>query len=123
MQDIEKLINRLHNGIVEFEYKKKDGSTRNARGTLYPEFLPKKENEEIKFNVRAIDALLEAKGISFEEYTESNNLDFLKKENEKYVFTFKRKKKEKQENKIIYYDLESSSFRSFIKENLIRIIE
>jgi len=123
MQNVNELMNRLHNGIVEFEYKKKDGSIRKAKGTLYPEFLPEKENEEIKFDVQAIDTLLEIKNISFEEYMETNNLELLKKENEKYVFILNRKKKEKQENTVIYYDFENNSFRSFIKENFIRIIE
>lgn len=30
----------LHNGVVEFEFIKKDGSVRQAKGTLLAEYLP-----------------------------------------------------------------------------------
>ena len=38
--NVEELKAMLHEGIVEFEFIKKDGSVRNAKGTLLAEYLP-----------------------------------------------------------------------------------
>lgn len=53
---IKKFKNALHKGILEFEYKKKNGETRIAHGTLNNEFigeenLPKGTGYEISDNV------------------------------------------------------------------------
>ena len=37
---LEEFDKMLHEGIVEFEYIKKDGSVRQAKGTLVSEYLP-----------------------------------------------------------------------------------
>ena len=37
---VEEMKSMLHEGIVEFEYIKKDGSVRSAKGTLLKEYLP-----------------------------------------------------------------------------------
>lgn len=37
---VSELNNMLHEGIVEFEFIKKDGSVRQAKGTLLAEYLP-----------------------------------------------------------------------------------
>jgi hypothetical protein len=37
---VEELNKMLHEGIVEFEFIKKDGSVRQAKGTLLAEYLP-----------------------------------------------------------------------------------
>lgn len=42
---VEDLKQMLHEGIVNFEFIKKDGSVRSAKGTLLAEYLPpQKEN-------------------------------------------------------------------------------
>jgi hypothetical protein len=38
--DLTEFSNMLHNGIVDFEFIKKDGSVRQAKGTLLAEHLP-----------------------------------------------------------------------------------
>ena len=38
--DLQEFNEMLHNGIVEFEFIKKDGSVRQAKGTLVAEYLP-----------------------------------------------------------------------------------
>jgi hypothetical protein len=38
--DLTKFNEMLHNGIVEFEFIKKDGTLRQAKGTLLPQYLP-----------------------------------------------------------------------------------
>lgn len=37
---VDELKSMLHEGIVEFEFIKKDGSVRSAKGTLLKEYLP-----------------------------------------------------------------------------------
>jgi hypothetical protein len=37
---VDELNKMLHEGIVEFEFIKKDGSVRQAKGTLLKEYLP-----------------------------------------------------------------------------------
>ena len=37
---VDELKSMLHEGIVEFEFIKKDGSVRSAKGTLLSEYLP-----------------------------------------------------------------------------------
>ena len=117
------LLNALYNGTVNFEYKKKDGSTRQAKGTLCQNIIPDehKNNKELRFDVPAIDTLLKIKNIgTIEEYAESNDIKFIKKENNEYVFVFKKKNKE---DIITYYDLDVNDYRSFKEENFIQIIK
>lgn len=40
---VEDLKQMLHEGIVNFEFIKKDGSVRSAKGTLLAEYLPEKK--------------------------------------------------------------------------------
>ena len=52
---VEELNKMLHEGIVEFEFIKKDGSVRQAKGTLLSEHLPapkadatpRKQNDDV----------------------------------------------------------------------------
>lgn len=37
---IEELKKKLHEGVVEFSYRKKDGSIRTAKGTLNDGYIP-----------------------------------------------------------------------------------
>jgi hypothetical protein len=37
---LDEFSNMLHEGIVEFEFIKKDGTVRSAKGTLEPSLLP-----------------------------------------------------------------------------------
>ena len=38
--DLKEFNEMLHNGIVDFEFIKKDGSVRQAKGTVVAEYLP-----------------------------------------------------------------------------------
>lgn len=38
--DLTEFSNMLHEGIVDFEFIKKDGTVRSAKGTLLAEYLP-----------------------------------------------------------------------------------
>ena len=51
-KDLAKLKRLLKNGVVEFSYKKKDGSVRKAKGTLKDELLPETDRyDERKKNL------------------------------------------------------------------------
>ena len=123
--EIKDLSNGLHTSVVEFEYKKKDGTIRKAKGTLLKEKLPNVQKEEIKFEKETIDLLLKLKNISFEEYTKSNGIILVKTETintkEYYVFNLVSKRKENNDM-ITYFDIEKNEFRSFSKENFLGII-
>lgn len=42
--DLKEFNEMLHKGIVDFEFIKKDGTIRKAKGTLLPQYLPAKSN-------------------------------------------------------------------------------
>lgn len=51
-KDLARLKRLLKNGVVEFSYKKKDGSLRKAKGTLKDELLPETDKgDERKRNL------------------------------------------------------------------------
>ena len=122
---VEALSEKLKEGIVEFEYTKKDGTVRKARGTMLPDYLPEPIPEEVSFEVEVIDILMKEKNIpSIEEYAKANGLQLkgidLELEKPMYVFTpIKRKHNDKL---FSYYDVDKDSFRSFIKENFLGIL-
>lgn len=123
--EINNLSSSLHTSVVEFEYKKKDGTIRKAKGTLLKERFPNVQKEEIKFEKETIDLLLKLKNISFEEYIKSNGIILVRTETintkEFYVFNLVSKKKENNDM-ITYFDIEKNEFRSFSKENFLGII-
>ena len=45
-KDLARLKRLLTNGVVEFSYKKKDGSLRKAKGTLKDELLPETDKDD-----------------------------------------------------------------------------
>ena len=45
-KDISRLKKLLKAGVVEFSYKKKDGSVRKAKGTLKDELLPETDKDD-----------------------------------------------------------------------------
>lgn len=45
-KDLSRLKKLLKAGVVEFSYKKKDGSVRKAKGTLKDEFLPETDKDD-----------------------------------------------------------------------------
>lgn len=45
-KDLARLKKLLKNGVVEFSYKKKDGSVRKAKGTLKDELLPETDRDD-----------------------------------------------------------------------------
>lgn len=75
--DLAEFGNMLREGIVEFEFIKKDGTVRQAKGTLLAEHLPAPKADSD---------------------------------------TTTRKK---NDNVMVYFDMEKKSFRSFVKESFV----
>ena len=72
---VEEMKNLLHTGIVNFEFIKKDGSVRQAKGTLLAEHLPAPKADS--------------------------------------------KPHKKNDNVVVYFDLDKNEFRSFVKESFV----
>ena len=72
---VEEMKNLLHTGIVNFEFIKKDGSVRKAKGTLLAEHLPAPKADS--------------------------------------------KPHKKNDNVVVYFDLDKNEFRSFVKESFV----
>lgn len=127
--DINVLNEELHNGVVEFEYTKKDGSIRTAKGTLNDEYLPEKLPDHIKLNCDAVNTLMKVKNIpSLKEYAQENGIEYLCSqigEDMKmcYVFTPIKKESKVNEDMMTYYDVEKDAFRSFKKDNFLGIVK
>lgn len=72
---VEELNKMLHEGIVEFEFIKKDGSVRQAKGTLLSEHLPAPKADATP--------------------------------------------RKKNDDVLVYFDLDKKSFRSFVKASFV----
>lgn len=125
---IDDLARMLKEGVVTFEYAKKDGTARIAKGTMQDDLLPEKLPARIVFEVEVINELMKAKNIpTLEDYARANGLRVfgmsqIEGEKPKYIFV-PIKENKKNENVFTYYDLEKDAFRSFNKENFKGIIE
>lgn len=75
--DLAEFNKMLHEGIVDFEFIKKDGSVRQAKGTLVAEYLPAPTDD--------------SDGTT----------------------------RKKNENVMVYFDMEKKAFRSFVKESFV----
>lgn len=123
---VEILNEELKKGVVVFEYTKKDGTVRTAKGTLNDDLLPEKLPNRITFDTEAIDALMYAKNINtLEEYAKANGLEYLGVVGTlpNLQYEFKKANKPHNENQVSYYDVERDSFRSFVKDNFLGIVE
>lgn len=122
---IEEFKEALKNGVVVFEYTKKDGTKRIAKGTLNENLLPELEPEQFELEKDGVDALISVKYSSMEEYTEKNSVELIgeSEDGKKYIFRHKKKERAKNESVITYYDLEKDEFRSFKKDRFIGIVQ
>ena len=69
--DINVLSHELKEGVVTFEYKKKDGSVRTAKGTLNDEYLPEKIPDKVYLEAIVISTLMREKNIpTMKEYAQ-----------------------------------------------------
>ena len=74
---LEEFKEMLKNGIVDFEFTKKDGTIRSAKGTLLENYLPAQKAD-----------------------SDSTS-------------------RKKNDNVVVYFDVEKNAFRSFVKEGFL----
>lgn len=115
----------LKEHVVVFEYDKKDGTRRVAKGTLCDKYLPDKEPDEFELDKTSVDTLVKTKYGSFDEYLENNKIELLGESDDgtKYLFRHKKKERKANENLVSYYDLEKEEFRSFDKNNFRGVVK
>lgn len=114
----------LKEGIVVFEYEKKDGTKRLAKGTLNESLLPEKEPDEFELEKEGVDTNVEKNYENLDEYLKKNKLEIVgeSEDGKRYMFKRVRKPRAKNDSLVSYYDLEKEEFRSFRKESFIGII-
>ena len=144
--DIIKFREALKNGEVKFTYAKKDGTIRQAVGTLCEKLLPKEtpmdtyELTFIKWDLHldelekndAVNLPVRCKIKIFADTPEDEiEAELSKALSEKYGFChngFEYLKLEKKEPKklpaetILYYDIEKNGYRSFNESQLVEVV-
>ena len=137
--DAKELKSKLHEGEVEFTYRKKDGSERKARGTLCEKLLPKTTPMDT-YEITCIE--WDASETDIDEHklpqhcrvkifadTPEDDVEGELSEalTENYGFChngfayskLEKKQKKLPEGTIFYYDLDKGGFRSFNEDQLI----
>lgn len=123
MQSYEdRLVQEMDEKIVQFSYRKKDGSVRTAIGTRCAKYIPKHINEEaIDYLINAVEHNLDSMKRMFrlglDKEALQHNCDLL--ENCVRPFRPKEKSENVESDFINYYDFEVKSFRRFEKKNLV----
>lgn len=143
--EIAKFREALKNGEVLFSYTKKDGTVREARGTLKAELLPPAKAPTVKFVCTKINWNTDGRGtcnlpecmvIELDEmYVEEElkNDELLEEAiadelsdrsgfcvlDYEYVRREKRAPKKLADGTIFYYDLDKAAFRSFDESQLL----
>ena len=123
MQSYEdRLVQEMNEKIVQFSYKKKDGSVRTAIGTRCASYIPKHINEEAIDNLinaveHNLDSMKRMFHLGLDKEALQHNCDLL--ETCMRPFRPKEKSESAAGDFINYYDFEAKSFRKFEKKNLV----
>lgn len=122
--NVDNLKTALKEGIVIFEYEKKDGTKRLAKGTLNENLLPEKEPDEFELEKDGVDKNVEKNYENIEEYLKKNKIEIIgeSEDGKRYMFKRVRTHRVKNDSLVSYYDIEKEEFRSFRKESFIGII-
>lgn len=141
--DAKELKVKLHEGEVEFTYRKKDGSERKARGTLCENLIPKVDPIVARFSIE-VDKWAESEntpkrrkfkvGVTQKEIDEwgADAMDNVVRaaiekkfchDVEEFSYwpidDYDEEPKKLPEGTIFYYDLDKGGFRSFNEDQLI----
>ncbi|MCM1217725.1 MAG: SH3 beta-barrel fold-containing protein [Lachnospiraceae bacterium] len=121
------LKEELKEHVITFEYKKKNGDIRTAKGTLcqsiIDELIQPQEIEFIKLEKKYVDIII--KEHDYEDliqYALENDVDCCGEEDGYYLFLPKPRKKIKNMNNISYFDVDKKEWRSFLSENYFGLI-
>ncbi len=80
-KELKRLRRLLRQGVVEFSYKKKDGSLRKAKGTLKPELIPDTDHDDdrIKNTNDECFCYFDLKRNDFRQFLRSNFVEIKEK--------------------------------------------
>lgn len=120
----------LENNIITFQYKKKDGSIREAKGTKNSKYIVSLcpfdlERDSIKFEKEPIDKLVELRYEDVNDYAMSNGLSLLlvPTDDKHYYFVPLKREKKYSPDVINYFDIDKKDYRSFRIDNYIGVID
>ena len=120
----------LENNIITFQYKKKDGSIREARGTKNSKYISDTcpfdlERDSIRFEKEPIDKLVDLRYEDVNDYAMSNGLSLLlvPTDDKHYYFVPLKREKKYSPDVINYFDIDKKEYRSFRIDNYIGVID
>lgn len=88
--NVDNLKTALKEGIVIFEYEKKDGTKRLAKGTLNENIIPEKEPDEFELEKDGVDKNVEKNYENIEEYLKKNKIEIIGESEDGKRYMFKR---------------------------------
>lgn len=122
--------NYLDSHIITFQYTKKDGTIREAKGTRNSKYISDMcpfdlERDSIKFEKEPIDKLVELRYEDVNDYAMSNGLSLLivPKDDKHYYFIPLKREKKYSSDVINYFDIDKKDYRSFRIDNYIGVID
>ena len=118
----------LENNIITFQYKKKDGSIREAKGTKNSNYIASLcpfdlERDSIRFEKEPIDKLVELRYEDVNDYATSNGLSLIYPDDKYYYFIPQKREKKYSPDVINYFDIDKKDYRSFRIDNYIGVID
>ena len=115
----------LNDSIVTFEYKKKDGTIRTARGSICKKLIQNMfphNGDEIKLEKKIVDLIIKLHDYeNIFDYALENEVIFETEDDDYYYFYPKKRMKTPNENQTCYFDLDKNQSRSFLNENFLGI--
>lgn len=128
---IELLETELKKSIICFEYKKADGSIKITTGTLIPSLIPSKAASKAEELRKALTDLVDLDDVWLDVTGTEDEENLWRKQHKEAIETArsllqflnpKPATRAPQPHLLNYYDLSAKDWRSFNKENFIKII-
>lgn len=121
--DIKTLKDEMCNRVVSFHFLDSDGKVQTAKGTTMRELIEEKMGENIVFDRKSIDSLIEAKNIrDIKEYALENGITLVNSDESNYIFRQINETLKEDEEGIYYYDVDNETFNVLKNNDFIKII-
>ena len=125
--DVTDFKNYLDSHIITFQYTKKDGTIREAKGTRNSKYISDTcpfdlERDSIKLEKEPIDKLVELRYEDVNDYAMSNDMSLIYLDDEYYYFVLLKREKKFNPDVINYFDIDKKDWRSFRIDSYIGVI-
>lgn len=121
--DIKTLKDEMCNRVVSFYFLDGDGKVQAAKGTTMRELIEEKMGENIVFDRKSIDTLIEAKNIrDIKEYALENGITLVNSDESNYIFRQINETLKEDEEGLYYYDVDNETFNVLKNNDFIKII-